>query len=175
MPAKRRSNSKKTKKAKSGAEPMPSLIFNTVQLDEQKKEDAVDSRQVFPGNHGTKKYMWGGVIAISGIIFFLWGFAMIAKISHFSIGGTPEGQLAASAKNDWDQMFEKTKTEEMKKQALDRLKNIIGQMIVSTNPSSTPKNSTTDDDALSTASTTISMATTTPTSTITTTTKKIKN
>ena len=193
MTTKRRSKGKKEKKANAGAEPMPSLIFNSVTLAKESVEKPVvaatttktpaakkatadrkenaNTRPVFPGNHGAKKYMWAGVMGISATIFFLWGFAMVTKISHINIGGTPEGQLAASAKSDWSEIFEKTKAEETKKQVLNQLKNMIGQMMATATPSTTLENSTTVNNVASIPSTTILTATTTATTTLTTTTK----
>lgn len=165
MPNKRRKKeTKNSKKSKNEGKPMPSLIFNSVTLPNEETEIPKKSPADYPDNSQGKKLMWGGVIAVSMIIFIFWTWSMAQRFSTVKFGKSPEAQLAASAKNNWAQAFEETKMEESKKNALEDLKNVLSQFISSNTPSSSPAAFTNSTNGVTSTSTTTTPET--PTTTV---------
>lgn len=101
-----------------------------------------------------KSWMWLGVIGISAIIFFFWGWSLMSNISLFSWKQTQENSLVKKTQSDWNEIFTKTEKEEKEKRQLKEQLGVIidelkkqagaGQTATSTTGvSSTPKISTT--------------------------------
>lgn len=119
------------------AEPMPSA--------EQKLEKFRNSQ-----NKGTS-WMWLGVISISAIIFFFWGWSLMSNISLFNWKRTQENSLVKKTQTDWNEIFTKTeKTEKEKQQlkkqlelAINEFKKQAAEQTATTSTSSTLKISTT--------------------------------
>ncbi|MDO8509882.1 MAG: hypothetical protein Q7S24_01945 [bacterium] len=53
----------------------------------------------------SKSWLWLGVLSITAIIVFFWGWAIFSKISTTNWNKTPESDLADQTKKDWNQIF----------------------------------------------------------------------
>ncbi len=53
----------------------------------------------------SKSWLWLGVLSITAIIVFFWGWAIFSKISSTNWKKTPESELADKTKKDWNEIF----------------------------------------------------------------------
>jgi len=65
-----------------------------------------------------KSWLWLGVIGISAIIFFFWGWSLLSNISLFSWKQTQENSLVKKTQSDWNDIFTKTQKAETEKRQL---------------------------------------------------------
>jgi|GEM_PF-5572300 len=111
---------------------------------EPAENNSASSNFVYNNNNRTRGLMWVGVITLSTVIIVLWGWNMTLKISNINFGLTPEKQMVSNAQNDWNKIFEETKTKAGKQQSLSQIKNILKEIAnaASTNTTSTIPTST---------------------------------
>ncbi len=159
MPKKKgRKKPKKLTNKKSASEaptPMPSLVFNEVLFDSpsgsaDKKATKFESANQSKLNQSNfapetvaKRWLWIGVTSLAAIIFIFWIWSFTSRLSELSWGNTPEQQLLAKNKSNWDSIFSETKqSEEAISRTKKELKEIIGQLLTA-NATTTPSASTT--------------------------------
>lgn len=76
-----------------------------------------------------KNWLWLGVISISAIIFFFWGWSLISNLSLFSWKKTQENSLVKKTQTDWNEIFTKTAKEEQEKKLLkDKLGVVLDEI-----------------------------------------------
>ena len=75
-----------------------------------------------------KSWLWLGVVGISMIIFFFWGWSMVSNISLFSWRHTQENQLIQKTQNDWNQIFAETTTKQNKEKLNEQLNIVITEL-----------------------------------------------
>ena len=131
MPAKR--GAKKSKKIKrQPPEPMPSLIFNEVTLEnkiepENKPVGAKQPRRA-TYDYRANRLLWLGVIIMAAVIIFFWGYSLKLKMTNISWSRSAESRLIDKTKTNWDAAFaeQKNQVDEQKK-VLEQVKNAIIQ------------------------------------------------
>lgn len=90
-----------------------------------------DIKPISGYNRTAKKTMWFGVVSLSLIIIFLWGWAFKLQISLINFSESPEGVLVKKTKTDWDQAFATNKKEiDQKENTKQEIKTILNQIVV---------------------------------------------
>jgi len=92
-----------------------------------------------------KRWMWGGVGALTAIILVLWGWSMRLQFASFSSAKSPEGALVDKTKADWNKIFAEDKQKQINTDTIrEQLKNVITQIVTSsTQPAATTTPATT--------------------------------
>lgn len=122
---------KKTKQIKKTAEPMPSLIFQNVQLEEKKSPEPTKpfyQPQPVRRDKGARTLLWFGVLAFSLVIVFLWGWALKIKLDNFNWRETPENKMISTAKSNWDEYFNEQKTKQQMEENKKKIEGMVGTL-----------------------------------------------
>lgn len=68
----------------------------------------------------TKGWLWVGVIGISGIIFFFWGWSLVSNISLFDWKKTQEKTMIQRTQSDWNELFTETEAQQQNKKKVSQ-------------------------------------------------------
>ncbi len=84
-----------------------------------------------------RRWLWVGVISFAAIILLLWGWSTKLELAFLSLAKSPEGELVAKTKANWDSVFAKNKQKQTEYNfTKNQLKNIISQIFTSRTQSS---------------------------------------
>lgn len=110
-------------------------------------------------DQAAKRWMMLGVTTMAIVIIGLWGWSIKTKISEISWKQSAENQLAIKTKENWDNAFKDSPTDnDALNKAKAQLQTILGAIAASSTPTTTP----------------VQIATTTPSATTTPATTTIK-
>ena len=99
---------KRPTKKKKTTEPMPSLVFQNIQIKDKATPTEETTKKPFyihqptPARSGTKILLLAGVAIFTITITFLWGWAFKIRLDSFSWQNTPENKMLTTTKNNWD-------------------------------------------------------------------------
>lgn len=120
---------RKPKKTK--VEPMPGLVYQNInELPAEPAPTVEQKLEKFRSSQNkAKSWLWLGVISISAIIFFFWGWSLLSNISLFSWKRTQENNLVKKTQTDWNEIFTKTeKSEKEKRQLKEQLAIMVNEI-----------------------------------------------
>jgi len=161
----RKTTAKGGRKTNKKTEPTPNLIYqDTQQAPENTTPNIEEKLEKFRQTQTkAKSWMWLGVIGISAIIFFFWGWSIISRISLFNWNKTQENKMIIRTQEDWNDIFTKIEKEEKEKKELKQQINLIIEDIKKQAEKENTENTTT---TITTTTTDLEKTTTTITSTI---------
>lgn len=105
---------------------MPSLIYQNIKLEDEAQCTIIPSNSDNSGQkksrqekkaqeniletykrsqNKAKSWMWMGVVGISAIIFFFWGWSVVLRITTFNWNKSGEKTLIQNSQEDWNKLF----------------------------------------------------------------------
>ncbi len=104
-----------------GRKPLPSLIYNEVNLTEDEEERMKveeEPRRLGPNpppHPSAVRWLWTGVICFAAVIILMWGWSMKNQLTSINWKDSSEQQLINTTKENWEQVFKGNWREELDK------------------------------------------------------------
>ncbi len=157
MPKKSKPKKKPTpehKRSKKSPTPMPSLVFNDgLAHSSEPLSSNLHQRPTGPrySNYSkeARRYLWGGVILLSSIIFLLWGLSLKTQIATINWRTVPEANLIKANPTDWNTIFIEREANRSAAMAKESIRLALTQLnAASSSTTSTPETTTSTDSKL---------------------------
>src|SRR3989344_1038768 len=137
-----------------GRKPLPSLIYNEVNFNEETEQSEDTPKKIRPNDPphpSAVRWLWTGVICFAAVILLMWGWSMKNQLTTINWKDSSETKIINSAKENWEEVFTGNWSEEVgKMEAKTKLQEVIAAIKQAALTSTTTTTSTTTNSATTT-------------------------